>query len=994
MPTLETIRRLKMEATTTGVTQATAELNKLSAAQTDVAKTSQVMGTVTDQTSRKQLSVEAAYKRQTLALDEAARKQDQYAKAARVADQALAQGVITQEQHAERLGTLSAKYEQASTASKAFAQATSGVSAQLIAMSAGAGPVGVFLSALGPWGLAAAVGLGAVVSAIQFVVAEANRMGDKAIAIRQFTEATGLTAAQFKGIRHEAAAFGIEGDTTAAAFERLTFQLDETRQGAGKLFEEIREVDKGLADQLARTTTTADAIDLLAQAYKAATSEAQKMAIARAAFGRQGAVIGPALGGIAEAGGVSNLHAVTEATDEQTRSRAKLRAGTIELQKETKNLYATMGTDAVLKAENDLAKYENRIARITKETAAARNEFSLFQRIMMAIAQSSASMEPGSVLPAMQGLGPRSFDFGDLNKATEQTKALSDAMQKLAEPAAVATKTLKELQDAAALAANEERQRVSLLGEAATVQEKATSSLLSLTEAFLKGKLGAEDYERAVDAVNHAAQALTATHDAAIQTLQARTAAEREAAAAASVRASDSSGDAELRAQQAVTMEIEKQKAAHEDAMAAMRGQLAVAQAVTGAEKIAAQEQATFNDLIRQGRTEEQALAEAAMQTAIAHANANTAVEQTIKGLKQELEVLKATTQESKDRVLAEQAYQNAIDSGADVEHAMRLQAATEAISEEKRRQAEDNARLKAQDEQRLALLKQMVAAENEYSAAIERIYSGQDRLINQMDNMQFAIPSGGTRDTGIPWGPGKVSWFGPTAPGGTGPSNFDPITNKFTDSIETDALQKQKEAFEISRVQAQISGDKGAEINAVQGELNFYKGQPQTLENLNQIKSLMDALTELTKATEDNTAATATISDIYASGHSARIGYYAEGQTTQTIGQPTITNTSPVWGNPMTTPAPANSNVPRSPMWAPYAGIQHFAEGGTVTRPTLALVGEAGPEDITPVGKRGGPPTVVQNFNIMMPARSDLGDRSTQRQMFEGVGRRAAVAR
>jgi hypothetical protein len=45
-------------------------------------------------------------------------------------------------------------------------KATSGVSGQLIALSSGAGPVGVFLSALGPWGVAAAIGIGAAAGSI------------------------------------------------------------------------------------------------------------------------------------------------------------------------------------------------------------------------------------------------------------------------------------------------------------------------------------------------------------------------------------------------------------------------------------------------------------------------------------------------------------------------------------------------------------------------------------------------------------------------------------------------------------------------------------------------------------------------------------------------------------------------------------------------------------------------------------------------------------
>jgi len=46
----------------------------------------------------------------------------------------------------------------------------------------------------------------------------------------------------------------------------------------------------------------------------------------------------------------------------------------------------------------------------------------------------------------------------------------------------------------------------------------------------------------------------------------------------------------------------------------------------------------------------------------------------------------------------------------------------------------------------------------------------------------------------------------------------------------------------------------------------------------------------------------------------------------------------------------------------AKLKGLPAFAEGGVVNRPTIALVGEKGPEAIVPLGKGMGA-TVVQNI-------------------------------
>src|SRR5262249_41046682 len=42
-----------------------------------------------------------------------------------------------------------------------------------------------------------------------------------------------------------------------------------------------------------------------------------------------------------------------------------------------------------------------------------------------------------------------------------------------------------------------------------------------------------------------------------------------------------------------------------------------------------------------------------------------------------------------------------------------------------------------------------------------------------------------------------------------------------------------------------------------------------------------------------------------------------------------------------------------KPPAWV--NNIAHYAEGGTVTKPTLAVLGEAGIEDVVPRGKSGG---------------------------------------
>jgi hypothetical protein len=111
-----------------------------------VAKSAQTTATVTDMASKRQLSVAAAYQRQTLALDEAARSQDRIARATRVADAAFQQGNITQVEHAKRLDLIRQRYATASVANDNFAKSTGLARHELINMSRQIQDVGVSLS--------------------------------------------------------------------------------------------------------------------------------------------------------------------------------------------------------------------------------------------------------------------------------------------------------------------------------------------------------------------------------------------------------------------------------------------------------------------------------------------------------------------------------------------------------------------------------------------------------------------------------------------------------------------------------------------------------------------------------------------------------------------------------------------------------------------------------------------------------------------------------
>lgn len=397
----------------------------------------------------------------------------------------------------------------------AFGKATSGVSGQLIALSAGAGPVGVFLSALGPWGLAAAVGIGAVATAFGFVAEESARMGAKAVDLRVFADVTGLAIGQIAALRNAGAEAGVAGDTVASSFERMTANLTAARRASGTLFDEIRLVNSGLADQLRSSTTTVQGIDSIAAAYHQAGDDAQRASIARAAFGKAGASLGPVLDKIAIAGGVeqlAQLKQVGEQTDAQTRRWADMQTKIDETNKQAKNILAGIFTEEGLKAALLAAEAAKQMALALRDIASQKEGLNWLQRMMADWARASAvasgadpaaAMAPFAKTAAMnrlqQGQGTK---VGVDQKDIDSWLKLEDAIRGILTPAEQAKKTLEEQQNLAAGDAKLEKERIGLLGSAATLDEQRISRLKDLNSALLNHTISQTDYNRAVAATN------------------------------------------------------------------------------------------------------------------------------------------------------------------------------------------------------------------------------------------------------------------------------------------------------------------------------------------------------------------------------------------------------------------------------------------------------------------------------------------------------------
>src|SRR5579864_3641492 len=89
-----TIRKITIQASADGVEDATGKINGLTDAQTRLAAGSASVASVTDAVTKRQLSAEEAYRRQTLSVDSNAAAQARLTSAVKTLDAAMAQGVI------------------------------------------------------------------------------------------------------------------------------------------------------------------------------------------------------------------------------------------------------------------------------------------------------------------------------------------------------------------------------------------------------------------------------------------------------------------------------------------------------------------------------------------------------------------------------------------------------------------------------------------------------------------------------------------------------------------------------------------------------------------------------------------------------------------------------------------------------------------------------------------------------------------------------------
>jgi DNA-binding Xre family transcriptional regulator len=607
---LELIRRILVEAKTTGVEQTTAQLKGLSVGYEGVTVASQKTETATESAARKFQRLEGF-------LDPAARAARQLAKDISVLDQAFAQGAVSAERHAQLLSAttanalkMSAGVTQATGAQKLWAEATAAANAQAQMFASRAGGIGSALSSLSGGWLAAAAGVGLVVTGLKLLVEQSHAVAEKAVELKKFVDVTGLSAAAVQVFRKEGAALGIGSDEIETKLQKLSVAFEDLRFSNTEALKVLQRYNPEAAKALESTSDFAAQITIFSKAFDNLSTSAQN-AIGKAFIGR-----GP--GDMIRLLKSFDLQSKTTAFEESGRGLSTEQIEILsKLDKENKILRNIVSEGWAKLFAPDVLQFENLFLqgligiglayKANKEAAAAMNK----ERKEAAAAKAEADDEARLALLVEQEKGlneqivnrRRNTEF--LSVTTERLRDTEEEIQRIRErqaarqavPAPTPAEAKKEeytVEPGMEKFIAEQKEYAAVLGALLPVQD-------------------AVDLKENQLAVTR--KTLTKITDEQVAALRAQTELQAELAQVAP-------GTYERQLEYLKEIKAQYPDMTAQQALAAQQldHQLQAAQAVTGAEKMSAQYAVDYATATARGATETEASAEAAKKQVIAQA--------------------------------------------------------------------------------------------------------------------------------------------------------------------------------------------------------------------------------------------------------------------------------------------------------------------------------------------------------------------------------------
>lgn len=395
--------------------------------------------------------------------------------------------------------------------------------AKMLHLASNMGIFGEILTIIGPIGLAIAAGIGLAIVAIDQLVGSANRMGVFALQLQNLSVLSGMTATNLQSLLSVGVGLGLSTEENGQYLIRFTEQLEQVRNGAGALFDQLLKVDPALAAQLSVTKDSTVALNLLSQAYVKAGSS--KNALANAASGgRGGAKFGLLLDNIAQKGGVDGVTASVNKLDQITKDQvtnwAKLSVEIDDASLSARNNIASIFTTQVLEWEKSFYETLLAISRVAKDFSLS-SDFNKYIDYIKSGAKIgaqvgfSAAGPVGAAVGAGMGATAGALFGSAVEKFGQWVGLLPSEISKMVSP----SNDYKTFQNGAkttlsatgnplnangddisspGFKASEAQALVSALGSAATAQQKLDAQTKTLALDLDRGKIKQETYNQAV----------------------------------------------------------------------------------------------------------------------------------------------------------------------------------------------------------------------------------------------------------------------------------------------------------------------------------------------------------------------------------------------------------------------------------------------------------------------------------------------------------------
>lgn len=488
----QAVRRLSIQATTSGVTDATRQLNDLARAQGGVAVASATTEKATESLDRKFASIEKRY-------ISSVRAQADFEKTQRMVNAAVAQNPALQERANIILLAARERHDQLTRSQKAMSAATSELGNQMQAAVSSFGTAGAALAAMGPAGIAAAAALGLISVGFKQAADAALALADRAGKLKDFAETTGFTVVQLQALEKAGHDVGVTSESVTRGLERFSVAMDDVKKGSGPVFEQLLEINPALAQQMKQVNSLTEAWDIFSKAIKQSDLE-QANKLARSVFGRSGVEITRLARANADAGGIGGLTNQLKEVDRITAAQAErwdaLGDQIAWNMKKAKENVAAIFTEPVLNAMLTFSNGLVELSRVARSFTMS-DEMKMMFKLMSAAASTLGAVGSGV-----------SIVSGWLGKSSAPAPAAGPSFESrwgdtsTGPAVSIDTARLEQQKRSLAQLVAEQERWAAAMGAAVTPAQQLKLSLDKVRLAQLENKISAEQAAKATGALN------------------------------------------------------------------------------------------------------------------------------------------------------------------------------------------------------------------------------------------------------------------------------------------------------------------------------------------------------------------------------------------------------------------------------------------------------------------------------------------------------------